>query len=308
MRDVLKRPLYRAVIEWDRFRRNGERKQLKRDENAHPMRIEAAHLRIVPEDVAAAVDAQRCDRRERYLRKTDGKLLGRPAPHAVKHLLSGLLRCGCGATFEAQTAAYGRRKGGVYLCSAARRKGRHVCSSTLHLPIADTEAHVLDAIEQTLLDAGVFADVLDVAVARLDQDRPTASQLTAERERLQRETMNLVSALAVGGDVPSLLAEIQTRDARIAALDRALSGPAVLDRAGLRRALDAKLQDWRRLLRSRPTHGQTVIRQLLDGPIQVGMASGAEVSWTASASVTRVLGTLSPKLASPAGFEPALPA
>ena len=41
------------------------------------IRVEAPNLRIVDEDLAASVDAQRLDRRERYIRKTDGKLLGR---------------------------------------------------------------------------------------------------------------------------------------------------------------------------------------------------------------------------------------
>src|SRR4030095_6477680 len=83
LRDVLARPVYRGIIEYDRVRRDNERKQLKRNANATPIRIDALHLRIVPEDLAIAVDALRADRRERYLRKTAGKLLGRPAPKAV---------------------------------------------------------------------------------------------------------------------------------------------------------------------------------------------------------------------------------
>jgi site-specific DNA recombinase len=89
VRDVLGRPIYRGIIEYDRVRRNNERKQLKRNANAQPIRVEAPELRIVDADLAASVDAQRLDRRERYIRKTDGKLLGRPAPKAIKHVLSG---------------------------------------------------------------------------------------------------------------------------------------------------------------------------------------------------------------------------
>jgi Recombinase len=59
VRDVLGRPIYRGIIEYDRVRRNNERKQLKRNTNAAPIRIDAPHLRIISEDLAAAVDAQR---------------------------------------------------------------------------------------------------------------------------------------------------------------------------------------------------------------------------------------------------------
>ena len=113
VRDVLIRPLYRGIIEWDRFRRGSNRKQSKSRANLSPIRVDAPHLQIVSPDLAAAVDAIRLDRRERYLRKTDGRLLGGAAPRVVKHVLSGLLRCRCGASFEAQSAAYGRRRGGV---------------------------------------------------------------------------------------------------------------------------------------------------------------------------------------------------
>jgi hypothetical protein len=44
-----------------------------------------------------------------------------------------------------------------------------------------------------------------------------------------------------------------------------------IDRTGLKRALEAKLDEWKRLLRSPPTHGQTVLRTVL-GPIAIGGA------------------------------------
>ncbi len=302
VRDVLGRPIYRGVIEWDRHRRNNERKQLKRQANASPLRIEAEALRIIPAELALAVDMQRQDRRERYLRKTDGRLLGGPAPRVVKHVLSGLLRCSCGASFEAQGAAYGRRRGGVYVCSARRRKGTAICANDLHLPIAETEAAILEAVERDLLDATVFEDALDLAVTRLSRQTPHAG-LEAERDRLAREIGHLVEALAGGGDVPSLVAELRAREARKADLDRRLARPTVTLEA-LRASLAEKLADWRRLLRSRPTHGQRVLKTLLDGPICVGVPTAEGVPWTARGSLQGMLGTLSYQMASPTGFEP----
>lgn len=45
VRDVLGRPIYGGIIEYDRVRRDNERKQLKRNTNAEPIRVDAPHLR-----------------------------------------------------------------------------------------------------------------------------------------------------------------------------------------------------------------------------------------------------------------------
>jgi hypothetical protein len=211
----------------ERLRRNNERKQLKRNTNAEPIWIDAPHLRIIPDDLAAAVDAQRGDRRERYLRKTDGQLLGRSAPKAVRHVLSGLLCCSCGASFEPQSASYGRRKGGVYVCSAVRRKGRAVCASELHLPAAETEREILDRVERELLNANLFGEVLNIAVERLTREAPKTGGLVAERDQLNREVGNLIAIAAAGGDASTLVAEIKRREKRKAEIERLLARPAV---------------------------------------------------------------------------------
>ncbi len=80
--------------------------------------------------------------------------------------------------------------------------------------------------------------------------------------------------------------------------DRTLSRPAVSLEA-LRARLTERLSDWRRLLRSRPTHGQTALRTLLHGPTLVGMPTAEGVPWTAQGSLRGMLGILSTCLASP---------
>ena len=190
--------------------------------NHEPMRIDAPELRIVPEDLAAAVDAQRSDRRERYLRKTDGELLGQPAPKAVKHVLTGLLRCSCGATFEAQRVFNHSRgtNGHVYVCSAARRKGKTICASDVHVLAPDAEAEILGAVERQLLAADVLGPALDLAVERLSRESPDRAAQQAERAQLGRELANLFTLAANGGnDSTMLLAEIKRREARKAEID-----------------------------------------------------------------------------------------
>ncbi len=293
IRDVLNRSIYRGVITYDRARRDNERKQLRRHANATPITVDAPALRIVSEDLAAAVDAQRSDRRERYLRKTDGKLLGRPAPKAIKHVLTGLLRCACGATFEAQRGFKHSRgtDGHVYVCSAARRKGKAICASDVHVLAPDAEAEILGAVERQLLAADVLGPALDLAVERLSREAPDRAAQHAERAQLGRELANLI-ALAKKGTSPTIFAEITTCEQRKATLDRALDAP-VIDREGLRRALDAKIADWQGLLHGAPTHAQTVLRTLLgaDG-IRVGQPQGGFVTWEAGANAEEMLGGL----------------
>jgi len=102
------------------------------------------------------------------------------------------LRCRCGATYEAPNAAYGRRRGGVYACSAARRKGRAVCGNNLHLPIAETENAILASVESDLLQADVFATAVILAADRLQQQSipsmdlpPSARALSASSHSWQ---------------------------------------------------------------------------------------------------------------------------
>ncbi len=57
VRDVLGRPIYRGVIEWDRNPRNNERKRIKRNANASPLRIEAEGLRILASQQFGAMAA-----------------------------------------------------------------------------------------------------------------------------------------------------------------------------------------------------------------------------------------------------------
>jgi site-specific DNA recombinase len=122
------------------------------------------HLRIVPEALAKAVRERYGAKRDKYLRGAKGRILGRPS--SARYLLTGLIKCPtCGGSFEAQTRPHGRRPGGVYMCSIRLRKGPAKCSSTLTLPIVDTELAILEAIQREMLDPAFVERVLDSAFA-----------------------------------------------------------------------------------------------------------------------------------------------
>ena len=130
----------------------------------------------------------------------------------------------------------------------------------------------MEAVERDLLNADVFGEVLDLAVHRLMSEAPARGALVVELERLTRELGNLSTAIADGGEIQTLVAEIRARESRKAEIERALQRPGI-DVHGLRHALAARLADWKQLLRSRPVHGQTVLRMLLNGPILIGAPS-----------------------------------
>ena len=123
----------------------------------------------------------------------------------------------------------------MYLCSAARRKGWAVCASRVHLPAAQTEVLLIEAVERDLLDADVFGEVLDVAMDRLLAEAPARDALIIEQQRLGKELANLAAAIAAGGDLQTLLSEIRARETRKADIERLLQRP-VVDRKALRQA------------------------------------------------------------------------
>jgi hypothetical protein len=119
---VLERAFYRGVVEYGKTKKCDAwgRKKIAARPESDLIRIEKPELRSISVELAAAVDAIRSGRRERYLRSNDGRLPGRPV--LGKYLLSGMMRCPCGANFEAQKSPHGMQKGEVYVFAAHRHK------------------------------------------------------------------------------------------------------------------------------------------------------------------------------------------
>jgi site-specific DNA recombinase len=134
IRAVLERAIYRGVIEYGKTRKRDScgHKKISARAASDLVRVEKVELRIISADLAIQVDAIRGDRRERFLRQNDGRLLGRPV--LGKYPLSGMLRCVCGANFEAQKSPHGMRKGLVDVCSARLRKGSAICANAWRSP------------------------------------------------------------------------------------------------------------------------------------------------------------------------------
>lgn len=174
------------------------------------------------------------------------------------------------------------------VCCRSRRKGASVCRGIVHLDCATTEEKILAEFETRLLARDVLQPAVERAKAKLAHNTPDRGERQNERAQLVKELQNLTAAVAAGGDVPTLIAEIKKREARKAELDRLLAKPAV-DSDGLRKALEARVSDWKRLLRSQPTHGNAVLRNLLGGSrIQVRPSEGG-ATWNAEGQLTVLL-------------------
>jgi DNA invertase Pin-like site-specific DNA recombinase len=331
IRAVLHRSIYRGRLEYNRTKkrdRSGDQKISKR----HPdelIVVEAPHLRIISEDLEFQVGAMLGKRRGAFLRAQKGQLIGQAA-HG-RYLLSGLLRCPCGAKFEAQKNPHGNRQGSVYCCAAARRKGKSVCANRLALPIGETEERILNVIDGEVLTSAFIELVLDTVFVPDDTDRPA---LESEAAQMQTEISRLIALARSVGDIPEVAAELKTANLRLREVQRRLAPQEHHNREELRAALEQRVADWRRVLRTNPAQGRQVLRHLVGEILLWGGDAGdlatydgakpgdhrgtenitaADCGWMASAQIEGLLvglpgfGSLVQRVASPAGSSTAGP-
>ena len=321
VREVLYRPLYRGEIVWNRTQKRnswGQVSQQARPE-ADWLTRAAPELRIVPEDLAKAVDARLTRNKTRYLRTTGGRLWGRPRSGVEsKYLLVGFATCGaCGGGVSVRSRKHGSRRAFYYVCTAYHTRGTSVCSNGHDLPMVAANEALLEAVrEQVLSPEVVTAAVARAAdrIAALTVDPPDTGAVRGQLADLNRELSHLTEALAAGGDVPSVVAAIREREqrrgrlrAQLTALDRVAQLPS-LDLKRLERDLTARLTEWRGLLSRHTAQARQLLRKLLVGRLTFEPATRADGRYV-QISGTGTIGPLAAVLgcpsavASPTGFE-----
>src|SRR5216683_5760476 len=227
VRAVLYRELYRGVILWNRTRKRdgwGRKHQTPRDPSEWVREADAT-LRIVSDEVWQAVHDRLASARQAYLRGTHGRVWGRP-PSGVesKYLLTGMATCGaCGATLHVRSRSHGRHRAFFYGCTAHHHRGPSVCRNGVELPMVETDEALLTTVEAQLLHPEVVQQAIREAVAQLSAaaDTPPA-RAEALREELSNVTAKLdrlTQAVVLGGDLPTLVAEMQALERRRAYLD-----------------------------------------------------------------------------------------
>jgi site-specific DNA recombinase len=312
---ALRRALYRGELVWGRTAKRdmwGKKRPSDRPQDDW-IRRDLPGLRIVSDELWEAAQERRRTSRHAYLRHTDGKLWGRPCNGIdSKYLLTGMSCCDlCGG---ALTVRHSKKRGDVYSCLTYQQRGLAICANNTSVPRTAVDAAVLGTVETTVLRPDVIRAVVEAALTQL---RPTADA-PATRERVQRdlaavgrELHHLGAAIATTGALPSLVAQVQTRESQrerlqheLAELDQ-VAQIADLDLARLEREVHRVLDDWRGLLTKHVAQARQILGKLIDGRLRF-RPEGRGFIFEGTGRLEPILsGTILPKaVVAPTGFEP----
>ena len=246
---------------------------------------------------------------------------------AAKYPLTGIAKCGnCGgAVGAARVMAYGGPNARVkcYGCAKHHERGSAVCPVTVHQPMEEVEAALIDHLQAHVLSEGVLAMVLgeiraEIA-AQLPQHDADVAALEAELDNARSEQKRLARAIAMADDVPELVSELKKRSMRIAHLEaQIISARRTPDELAklvttIEASARAKLEDLRSALSDRRDLREVFLALFPEGLTFTPARSpdGGRQIWriTGAANLSTLVGGTPPDcVATPTGFEPVLPA
>ncbi len=334
VRQVLLRHIYRGEIVWNQTKKRdkwGQRRQRRRDESEW-LRTPAEHLRIVSEDLWHAVQHRLRDVRASYLRGTGGLLMGRPLNGIEsKYLLTGLAECmlckpkddeaGKGGSLTTRSRAHGRHRAHFYTCSTNHRRGGSKCANDLYLPMEATHRAIWESLKRDLFTPEVLLASVEKAIALAHEEEQAASapqeaDVQAQLRSVEEELARLSTAIASGGDLPSLVSALKEREHRRAHLRQQVEARLAarqlgrVDLKGLERDLKAKIADWQKVLASIGGNirlARQLLRTLLAEKLHFtpDLAAGT-CSFVGRSTVGRILQGVTPSqtLVSPTGCFP----
>jgi site-specific DNA recombinase len=328
VREVLYRTTYRGVVTWNQSRKRnrwGQHAQTARPASDW-IEVAAPHLRIVTDQEWSAAHARLDAARASYMRGTDGRRFGRPPIGSPsKYLLTNLAECGlCGNTMKVLRRQRGRRPGQFYGCAGYHDRGRVVCTNGASIAMEDANQFVVEALLENVLSPALIGEAVDAALRAICADDDAAQRrgqleaLDAEIRQRESERQRLVDAIAAGGELAGLLDALKVREKKLRALRderERLQVPRrpALDPDAVRGELLALAADWRGVLVSAPTEVRPLLSQLLTSRVRFLPSHDHRWEIRGQATLTGLFSRLVPSdvplgVASPAGFEPALPA
>ena len=272
IKEVLDRRLYIGEVVWNKTRKRdrwGQHRTSDRPESEW-LRQSAPALRIVSEPIWNAAQSRLAAIRSRL--DTTGR---RRRDVESRYLLSGFARCGlCGGSFFPVSRSHGKQRRFFYACGAHYKRGPHVCENALVQSMEQIDDAVLRAIGGDVLRPAVIMAIVDGVIAKLS---PTSRKRTIARHRkdlaqVDRETTNLTKAIAAGGPIDPLVAELKAcqerRDGLVSAIDAA-EGVDLrrFDRKAIERTVRQELTQWRSLLTGNVGDGRQLLREVLVGPL-----------------------------------------
>jgi hypothetical protein len=272
VRAVLRRPLYKGEVVWNRSRKRdrwGQQHQHARPE-AEWMRAAAPGLRIVPEELWARAHAQ--------LEGRTAQFTGSRAYSDSRYLLSGLARCAlCGGGFASQSRTHDKQLVRFYACTSHWKRGREVCGNGLVGRMDLIDAEVLatlrdDVLRPSVIERAVALVIEEMSPRRIDERH---AEHATELAGLDVEQAALMASIKQGIDLDvlvQLVGRLQVLQARRAALTSTRSRSSALGLQAAPRGLEGrirvKLADWRSLLTRNAESGRAVLKELLVGPLR----------------------------------------
>ncbi len=196
---ILQNELYAGRILWNRqtFIKDPETGRRISRENPRDqwMAAEAEHLRIIDAETWARVQARRAERGG-----SKGTYATRP-----KHLLSGLIKCGCCGS--GYVVGGSDKRGSVLFCSRMKETG--LCDNRRSVPREAIETLVLNGIEEQLASPELIAEY----VREYQRMSRELNSSTAHRRRdLEKRLGNINGAISKAVD--ALLGEAPSRALR----------------------------------------------------------------------------------------------
>ena len=218
VRHILLNPRYTGKTIWNTRRKvrvpgSGKRVFRPRPESEW-LTIEAPHLRVVTDELAAAV-RNRLERvKTAFGREGSGLTIG-----PRRYLFSGLLKCSvCGGSI-ALVSGRGRHGADRYGCSVHHQRGVSVCENALLVRRDELERSLLKGLADNVLRI----EVINYAVARMQEalkkgHEKLNAELARMRERklqLETELTRLADAIAEGQQSQTLMKAIADREGQV---------------------------------------------------------------------------------------------
>ena len=218
---ILNNELYNGKRVWNRLKYISRPGSQTRESRLNPESewriVEVPHLRIVPEELWAAVKKRQAALDAlRDADQTEGRstLQGNRATKRPTYLLSGLTRCGCcGGTLNV-----GGSKPKRLYCANAREKGKAVCKGIPGIAVDKLEATVLNGLRHHLMQPDAVADFIrryQIHQREMDGERQqTTARLRTSLSQVEKEITNIMTAIKAGIFTASTKAELEDLEAR----------------------------------------------------------------------------------------------
>lgn len=180
-----------------------------------------------------------------------------------------------------------------YSCQAYWKRGSTVCANGLSLRLDTIDRAVLATITDDVLRPEIVAAIIAGVEQALRPDPAGDAVAAAELTSLDGEIARLTEAIAMGGELQTLVAAQHGREARraeILAARRPWAQAVPLNRRTLERTTREKLDDWRALLTRNVQDARQLLWQVLVGPLVFTPKNGA-YRFKGEAAIGMLLGT-----------------